>query len=71
MNRKIYHTGYCPQIEDERTIILNIADSSTFYSGRQYVVSSFQCRDAANCSFHKNHFDGLCPLSDIPNPEPR
>lgn len=68
MQRKIYHIGYCPEIENDREIILKIADFNVVGNLRtQHKIISFQCPDAVNCRFHKEHFKGLCPVVDTLN----
>ena len=71
MKRNIHHTGYCPKIEAEREIILGVAEFNVVGApNTQNKVTSFQCPDAINCSFRKEHVDGLCPLADINNLRP-
>lgn len=71
MKRKVYHSDYCPKIENNREIILNIADFNVVGTLKtQYKITSFQCPDAINCQFHKEHFKGLCPVADTLNLQP-
>ena len=55
-------TAYCPEIDDERSIRLEIVKEQGLGNFVDYSVTSFQCSDFYDCQFAKQN--GECEFTD-------